>query len=246
MSINYLKIIKKEIYMEKIYGYKEKDIIGLAEFLQSKGNQSLSKVFENYGVKYGKAKGTVRNLYYALAKMSVKDSEFCDKYLNGKPLNVGKIVEFKDCEERQLIKKILIATANGKSVRGAIMELSNGEGKVALRFQNKYRNAIKNKPALINEIIKELQREGTDVCAPCKEDEKEFLSEMQFKKLKNEINNLVFKIAEKEKRENARLKERIILLEKENLRLCNALYGSSQPAELINFFSRGGERNVLN
>ena len=231
--------------MEKIYGYKEKDIVGLAQFQKNKGNQSLSKVFEDYGLENGKAKGTVRNLYYALAKMSAKNQEFCNEYLGGKPLSVGKIVEFKDCEERQLIKKILIAKENGKSVRGAIMELSNGDSKVALRFQNKYRNAIKNKPELVDDVIKELNLCPTNVRAHYK-GEKELLSETQFKKLKGEINNLVAKIALKEKRENALLKERIVVLEKENLRLCNALYGSSQPAELIKFFSRGGERNILN
>ena len=231
--------------MEKIYGYKEKDIVGLAEFLKGKQNQPLSKVFENYGVANGKAKGTVRNLYYALAKMSVKNQDFCNKYLDGKPLNVGKIVEFKDCEERQLIKKILIAKENGKSVRGAIMELSNGDGKVALRFQNKYRNAIKNKPELVDSVVKELKLNGEIVQAPYK-DESELLSETQFRKLKGEINNLVAKIAIKEKKENALLKERISVLEKENLRLYNALYGNAQPADLIKFFSRGGRRNILN
>ena len=231
--------------MEKIYGYKEKDIIGLAEFLKGKGNQPLSKVFEDYGLANGKAKGTVRNLYYALAKMSGKNQDFCKEYLDGKPLNVGKIVEFRECEERQLIKKILLAKANGKSVRGAIMDLSNGDGKVALRFQNKYRNAIKNKPELVDDVIKELKICKKDVSVPDRE-ESGLLSETQFKKLKGEINNLVAKIALKEKKENALLKERIAVLEKENLRLCNALYGDSQSPELIKFFSRGGQRNILN
>ena len=80
--------------MEKIYGYKEKDVLGLAEFIKNRGNASLSSVFEKYGLASGKAKGTVRNLYYALAKFSSENQEFCDKYLDGKPLKVSKIIEF--------------------------------------------------------------------------------------------------------------------------------------------------------
>jgi hypothetical protein len=67
--------------MEKIYGYKEKDVIGLAEFLKKKGTLNLSETFVEYGRENGKAKGTVRNLYYALAKRSNFDKEFCQNTL---------------------------------------------------------------------------------------------------------------------------------------------------------------------
>ena len=54
--------------MEGIYGYKEKDVIGLAKFIDERKGQSLSKTFESYAVISGKAKGTVRNLYYGILK----------------------------------------------------------------------------------------------------------------------------------------------------------------------------------
>lgn len=231
--------------MEKIYGYKEKDVVGLAEFLKERGNQSLTKVFQNYGEKFGKAKGTVRNLYYALAKRSQTDEEFCNKYLDGKPLSVGKIIEFNDCEERALIKTVLKEKALGKSVRSAIMGITSGDAKTSLRYQNKYRNALKNKPELITEVIEELKSEGVIVQNPSKGDAKNFLSEENFNKLKGEINNLVAKIALKEKKDNEYLKEKILILEKENLRLRRALYGEGNiPA--VNFFRRGGEQNIIN
>ena len=231
--------------MEKIYGYKEKDVVGLAEFLKERGNQSLTKVFQSYGEKFGKAKGPVRNLYYALAKRSQADEEFCNKYLGGKPLSVGKIIEFNDCEERALIKTVLKEKARGKSVRSAIMGITSGDAKTSLRYQNKYRNALKNKPELITEVIEELKSEGVIVQNPSKGDAKNFLSEENFNKLKGEINNLVAKIALKEKKDNEYLKEKILILEKENLRLRRALYGEGNfPA--VNFFRRGGEQNIIN
>ncbi len=149
--------------MEKIYGYKERDIVGLAEFLKSRGSESLTKVFESYALKYGKAKGTVRNLYYALAKLSKEDQRFCQEYLGGQPISVSPIIEFDDGEERSLIKKIISAKCDGKSVRRAINDLAEGDSKRALRYQNKYRNAIKNKPTLINEIVDELESEGKQI-----------------------------------------------------------------------------------
>jgi hypothetical protein len=66
--------------MEKIYGYKEKDVFALANFIKEKGELPLSTLFERFGAINGKAKGTVRNLYYALAKKSNADKEFCQKY----------------------------------------------------------------------------------------------------------------------------------------------------------------------
>ncbi len=231
--------------MEKIYGYKEKDVVGLAQFLSGKENQPLSRTFEEYAMISKKAKGTVRNLYYALAKLSQTDRRFCDKYLGGKSLTVNKIVEFSDCEERQLIKKILLAKNDGLSVRSEIMRLSGGDGKIALRLQNKYRNAVKNKPELIEEVKKDLISSGVKfkeryTCS------KEYpLNGGQFEKLKNEINNLVAKISVKIQRENEFLKERVALLERENLKLSNLLYGVS-PIDTVNYFGGNGGKKALN
>ena len=232
--------------MKEMYGYKEKDVIGLAQALRARGNASLSKVFATYGEMNGKAKGTVRNLYYALAKVSRTDKEFCDKYLDGKPLSVGKIVEFRECEEKALIKKILLAQWEGRSVRGSIMELTDGDAKKALRYQNKFRNAIKHKPELIDEIVKELRAEGKDVTVNKTEKVSDMISSAQFEKLKGEINGLVSRIALKTKKENEFLKERIAVLEKENLKLYNLLYGSATPENALKYFRRGGEQNILN
>ncbi len=245
MSINNAKNLLRRIDMEKIYGYKERDVLGLVEFLKDRGSESLTKVFENYALKHGKAKGTVRNLYYALAKHSAEDKEFCEKYLEGKPLTVGKIVEFNECEERQLVKRVLKEKSLGKSARKVITEISGGDVKVALRYQNKFRNALKNKPELIENVIEELKNEGVSVETTLKKKEKEYFDEEIFCKVKNEINGLVSKIALKEKKTNEFLREKISLLERENARLRNALYGE-QGYPAINFFRQGGKQNILN
>ena len=231
--------------MQEIYGYKEKDVLGLLQFL-SKGNyKNLSSAFSQYALLSGKAIGTVRNLYYALARKSREDKEFSKKYLQGKTLCVNSIVAFSKQEEQDLIDKILTLTKNGRSVRSAILELSKGDSKLALRYQNKFRNALKNKPELIASVIEELKAEGISVENTLKKQEKEYFSEEIFCKVKNEINDLVSKIALKEKKTNEFLREKIAILESENARLRHALYGE-QDYPAINFFRQGGKQNILN
>lgn len=233
--------------MDKIYGYKEQDIIGLANFLKQHKGQSLSSLFEQYAILNGKAKGTIRNLYYALAKRSSEDKAFCDKYLDGKVIAVSKIIEFDGVEEKALIKKILIERQNGKSVRSTIMDLSSGDGKVALRYQNKYRNAIKNKPLLISQIIEEIKKEGHVIKI---EDEKQskqsVISNAQFEKLKNEIDNLANRLSAKLKKENEYLKQRIGVLENENLKLLTLLYGNEKPADARKYFRIAKQKEFIN
>ncbi len=211
--------------MEKIYGYKEKDIIGLAEFLKDRGRDSLSSTFTKYALINGKAKGTVRNLYYALAKRSNVDKEFCDKYLNGKPIAINNIVEFDYNEEKKLVKKILIERQNGKSVRSVIMGLANGDAKLALRYQNKFRNLLKTKPNLISEVVSEIKAEGKgDLLLGTEKPVESPITEQQFNRLKSEIDSLIARISAKLKKENQYLKERIGVLENENLKLTALLY----------------------
>ena len=136
--------------MEKIYGYKEKDVIQLAKFINGRKDKTLTKTFNEFAVEHGKSKGTVRNLYYAIAKLSNKDQEFCDKYLNGQPIFVSEVENFSKEQEMELVKKVLLLKHQGKSVRNAINLLANGDAKLALRYQNKYRNFIKTKREELN------------------------------------------------------------------------------------------------
>ncbi len=233
--------------MDKIYGYKQKDVIGLAEFLAKKGSRSLSSVFAEYGAISGKAKGTVRNLYYALAKKSNSDKEFCEKYLNGKPIKISNIVEFDPIEEKELIKSILKSKSDGKSTRSIIMQMADFDAKKALRYQNKFRNAIKTKPQLIAEITKEIESEGG--CAINLIENKKnstIISPQQFDRLKLEIDFLVQRIASKIKKENEYLKQRLGVLEKENLKLLGLLYGSESSGDARKFFKNKADKQFIN
>ena len=232
--------------MDKIYGYKEKDILGLARFIKERKGKTLTEIFERYGAEIGKAKGTVRNMYYALAKYCEKDKQFCEKYLNGMPIKVGKIVGFGKDEERELVKKILLAKKDGRSARSAINELSGGDMKTALRYQNKFRNAVRSNTRLVAEVISEIRGESGDFSYAERSKAENLIPDAQFKKLKNDIDNLFGKISLKLRRENAYLKERIGTLEMENMRLSNLLYGNGGAVGAIRMMRARKDKNLVN
>ena len=160
-------------------------------------------------------------MYYALAKVTKEDNCLKEKYLKGSAITVNEIVGFTKEEEKELIKQILTLKSQGFSVRKAVYQLSNNNVKLALRYQNKYRNALKNK-ALIEEALKEINFNSKNVLPFIKP--KKTTYESSIEKLKEEIDGLVERISFKQKQENERLKEKIATLETENLKLSNLLF----------------------
>ena len=237
----------EEEFMDKIYGYKQKDIIGLAEVLMQNKGDSLSSLFEKFAVLSGKAKGTVRNLYYALAKKSNEDNVFCQKYLGGTPIKINKSIEFNQKEERELVKAIIKSKADGSSVRSIIMQMAGGDAQKALRYQNKYRNVIKHKPQMALEIAKEVNGDYTnlDFCLE-KRQKSPLISNEQFDKLKMEIDGLVQKISSKIKKENEYLKQRVGILENQNQKLIALLYGGDNAIDAKRFFKSIAKKEFIN
>ncbi len=179
-------------------GYREsqtKDLISLALEGQEKG-VSLSKVFEDYSKKCGKAKGSVRNYYYFLVKEAKENDELLQKYPELGKLTSVKNVSFSKKEEQALLDAVNEGVMQGKSIRRTIMELSCGDQKLALRYQNKYRNLCKN-------------------IAP----KKAFPKDKLLNELSEKINNLVEKIGRSLREENAKLEKKNQELILENKRL---------------------------
>ena len=224
---------------DKIYGYKQTDVISFAKFIQNNPTLAPNRLYSEYANISGKSVGTIRNLYYAVAKKSRQDTDFCVKYLNGTPLQVGTITPFTAEQERNLIKQILIKKQQGSSVRNAILEMTGGDVKLSLRYQNKYRGALKSKPNLISQILSEING-GKQLPAP--KPRTLAISDFQMSRLKKEIDGLVDKISHQTRKENEKLKTRIAYLESENARLVNLVY--NRPSA-VNFFQRHN-KDVLN
>ena len=221
------------------------ETVQVSVIIKDKDESSLSSLFEKFGAINGKAKGPVRNLYYALAKKSNEDNDFCQKYLGGRPIKISKIIEFSKQDEKDLIKEIILKKNNGRSVRSVIMSMANGDAKTALRYQNKYRNAIKNKPDLISEIIYEINSEGKELLVQTQNQPKHIISDEQFNRLKNEIDGLVQKISSKIKKENEYLKQRVARLENENLKLLSLVYKNQNSSDARKFFSVNNPKEYI-
>jgi len=178
--------------MNKINGYTEEEATGLIEYIYAGKNagKTLSYLFETYGKEHGRAKGSVRNYYYTFLKSSEDDR--VRKILDGKNLQAGVIRPFTEEETDEMLRAILTERSKGMSVRRAIMNVSEGDGRLMLRMQNKYRNLVKKQPRRVAKIAEEA---GIP-------EEKTFLQ----KKLEREIDALYSRIASDLKKENERLR----------------------------------------
>ena len=127
--------------MSKINGYTEEEAKSLIVYI-TEGRQkgkTLSYLFESYALSRGRAKGSVRNYYYALMKNEKADERIV-KLLDGTELSVEKIREITPQVTDEAIRSILKEKSKGLSVRKAIFRIAGGDDKLTLRLQNKYRN----------------------------------------------------------------------------------------------------------
>lgn len=200
--------------MNKINGYTEEEAKNLVEFIKEgkQKGKTLTYLFETYGLQNGRAKGSVRNYYYALMK-NEKGDERIVKLLDGSELSVEKIREFTEEETDEALRSILAEKSKGLSVRRAIFNLSGGDDKLMLRLQNKYRNTLRKEPERIAEIAAEmgLNEEAENVRKGGRtnaEGRNSRLPDRDFlrRRLENEINALYDRLAQALKVENERLR----------------------------------------
>ncbi len=178
--------------MNKINGYTEEEATGLIEYIYTGKNagKTLSYLFETYGKEHSRAKGSVRNYYYAFLKK--REDSRVKRILEGKDLSAGEIKPFTEEETDEMLKKVLAERKKGVSVRRAIINVSGGDEKLMLRMQNKYRNLLKKQP---ERVARAAQEAGIP-------EEKSFLQ----RKLEREIDALYSRLAIDLRKENDRLR----------------------------------------
>ncbi len=187
--------------MNKINGYTAEEAGSLVKYVcegKLRG-KTLTKIFEEYAAKTGRAKGSVRNYYYALLKKS--DDEAVKKVLAGTDLKAEAIKPFTDEETDRILRAILTEKSKGVSVRRAVLNLSHGDDKLMLRYQNKYRNVLAKQPEKIKAIMAEC---GLD-CSPDGQ-----------KRIEDKINELYDNMTAALKSENDRLTALVRKLSDEN------------------------------
>ena len=196
--------------MTKINGYTDEEAKTLVEYIKDgkRKGKTLTYLFATYGLEHGRAKGSVRNYYYALMKNERKDERIV-RLLDGSELAVEKIKEFTPEEADEVLRSILKEKSKGLSVRRAIFNLSGGDDKLMLRLQNKYRNTLKKQPQLLAEMAKEmgLPEEAERLTSPKKSEKSLVDKDYLRRRLENEINALYDRLAQGLKEENERLRE---------------------------------------
>ncbi len=187
--------------MNKINGYTEEEATGLIEYIYAGKNagKTLSYLFETYGKEHSRAKGSVRNYYYALLKK--RDDTRVGRILEGKDLHAEAIRPFTEEETDEMLKKVLAEKSKGLSVRRAIINVAGGDERLMLRIQNKYRNLLKKQP---ERVAKAAREAGIP-------EEKSFLQ----RRLEREIDALYARLAQDLRRENERLKAELEKLRRE-------------------------------
>ena len=176
--------------MNKINGYTQEEATGLIEYIYTGRNagKTLSYLFETYGKEHSRAKGSVRNYYYAFLKR--QDDSRVREILNGKDLHANAIRPFTEEETDAMLDKVLAERSKGLSVRRAIMNVSGGDEKL-----------LKKQPERVAQAAK----------AAGLPEEKTFLQ----RKLEREIDALYARLAVDLRKENARLREELENLRRE-------------------------------
>lgn len=192
----------EDIKMNKINGYTEEEAKRLVEYVSTgkKNGKSLSGLFASYANKTGRAKGSVRNYYYALLR-STGDCRVREM-LQGTDLKAGKIIPFSEVETDKILKEILTQKSKGVSVRKAVLNLSKGDDKLMLRYQNKYRNVAAKQPERLERLMRECGLENS--------------TDEARTRIEEEINQLYDRLAASLKEENKRLTTLLKRLTDEN------------------------------
>nr|MBR4280733.1 hypothetical protein [Clostridia bacterium] len=114
----------------------------------------LRSVFESLSADLGRRPNSIRNYYYACLRQQPDAASRTPAF---RP--------FTPEETHELLRQVLMARGEGRSVRACVMSLAQGSHSQMLRYQNKYRTILKTRPELIAQICEELKQEGL----PCPE-----------------------------------------------------------------------------
>lgn len=185
--------------MNKINGYTEDEARAFVQYIYAgrRAGRTLSALFDGYAKKSGRAKGSVRNYYYALLRST--DNKEVRKLLHGTGLKAEPIRAFSDEETDKLLRSILTEKSKGISVRRAVLNLAGGDDKLMLRYQNKYRNVLTKQPDRMQQLMREC---GVEDGAR--------------RRVEKEIDGLYDRLASSLREENERLQATVKRLTEEN------------------------------
>lgn len=143
-----------------------KRLFALVEEAHANG-EAIASVFNLVAQESKKTVNSVRNYYYSQLR-TFEMLPSVAKQLGIKVVGAKResFALFSASEIDELLRKVLLGKANGKSVRAVIAELSNGDAKKALRLQNKYRSTVACHKSRVNAVMATLKKEGVTYFDP--------------------------------------------------------------------------------
>lgn len=147
----------------RILGWDISEIKKLLGAVSSRTSGSLVDVFENFAKETKRKTFSVRNFYYKLLELASLDKEVAEVLNKNGIVNTELRTNHFSSNETETLLRALLNNNRNISVRKACMELANGDDSLMMRYQNKYRNAIKNNPELVEKICHELEQQNVRV-----------------------------------------------------------------------------------
>jgi len=139
-------------------GWKKQEIELLQKNIDDAGQsgESLRSVFERIAPELGRKPNSVRNFYYAQLR-GQGDADAA---------RTLPFETFSPAEVEQLIADVMIARAQGLSVRACVRRLADGDRTRMLRYQNKYRSTIRTRPDLVQRVMNRLKEQNIAFVSP--------------------------------------------------------------------------------
>lgn len=124
-------------------------------------NIPMLRAFEAVAKKSGLKVNTIRNYYYRYLHAQLSsESQPGRKGEKGSSLRRVAGKSFTEEEVKNLVMSILIAQAQGESVRSCANRLAGGNPKKMLRIQNKYRNVVASQREYVESLMAEMSQKG--------------------------------------------------------------------------------------
>lgn len=112
----------------------------------------LKTAFDAIASETQRRPNSVRNHYYTCLKAQAQSEP--------------AFLPFSADETDRLLKTVLLAQANGQSVRACTLGMANGDTRLMLRYQNKYRAMLKAQPEKVKTLCAALNKQGYAVPDP--------------------------------------------------------------------------------
>lgn len=126
-----------------------------------KCGKSATSAFNEIAIVMETSPNSVRGYYYSQQRIFALMPDIAEKMgIEFCPVMKKEFNLFSSEQIEKLIETILTRRVREKSVRSIIADMANGDSKVALRYQNKYRSMIFTQTDRVKKITEKLRKNG--------------------------------------------------------------------------------------